>query len=508
MTATSKEQLRFRGHVVITGELECRSGLHVGGNRDSLTLGAADTPVARDPATQLPIVPGSSLKGRMRALLETLRGRVRFERGDTPAADEPDAIDLLFGVPSGRRRVGPTRLVVRDGMAIEPATVDWWRALDTDGVGTEVKAETAINRVTAAAHPRQIERVLAGSRFSLEFVLNVYDLWDDEERLIGDLLAALALLEDNYLGGHGSRGYGRVAIRLHEQPAVVTTRDYENGTRRSRPSGDLKTLDDIDAAAWVAAAGREAESRRLKQVYLKPRGRLPGELRSDTLFGLIAVGVREVHGREAVDRFLAPLFEEGAEPPLLLTSAFPYVTRDGARVHYFPAPIDRAAPGVRSLIEDRELLALVAGRDVESRSVEPGRPDGWFFLAQGRGETLLEGALGYLEQSGFGGRASSGGGAFEVELCEAEFLRTAQPGRARSAAVALPADAAGGERDRRRRGGRRGALPGLPSSGIHRSRPLPDRRAAQARGGDDDGGLGPPRHLLDARHVARRRSGG
>lgn len=252
--------LRFRGHVVIGGELECLSGVHVGGNRDALSLTGVDHPVARDPATGAPIVPGSSLKGRMRALLETLRGRVRYDRADTAPADEVDAIDLLFGT-RGAGRHGPTRLVVRDavpaGHGRERDTISWWEALDTDGLGTEVKAETSINRVTAAAMPRQVERVVAGSRFEVSLVLHVYDLWEDEERLLKDVLVALALVEDSYLGGHGSRGYGRVRFRLRENPAVTSAADYESGARRAEPTGEFKALADLDVDAWIAKA-REA----------------------------------------------------------------------------------------------------------------------------------------------------------------------------------------------------------------------------------------------------------
>lgn len=259
----SDRALNFRGHVVVGGELICRTGLHIGGNRDSLVIGGHDLPVARDPATRLPIVPGSSLRGRLRALLEMLRGQIRFESGASDGGGEPDPVALLFGRPSGRGSFGPTRLLVRDGLPVESdeitsgkrekSTLDWWRMLETDGLGTEVKAETSVNRVTAAASPRHVERVLAGSRFRLEFVLSVYDFWPDEERLLKDLLTALALLEDSYLGGHGSRGYGRVEVKLHEVPAVATAKDYESGRKKTAPGGELKALDEIDADQWIAS---------------------------------------------------------------------------------------------------------------------------------------------------------------------------------------------------------------------------------------------------------------
>ena len=86
----NRTSLNFRGHVVIGGALECRTGLHIGGNRDSLVIGGLDLPVLRDSASRLPVISGSSLKGRLRGLLEMLRGA-------GPPADGIDAIGLLFG---------------------------------------------------------------------------------------------------------------------------------------------------------------------------------------------------------------------------------------------------------------------------------------------------------------------------------------------------------------------------------------------------------------------------
>jgi CRISPR-associated protein Csm3 len=253
-TQESDRPLTFLGQVVVAGVLECRSGLHVGGNRDAVNLSGVEFPIARDPASRLPIIPGSSLKGRLRGLLELLRGKVRYERGNVRGGETPDSIDLLFG--SSARR-GPSRLVVRDAQPMNvdarDSTVAFWAALDTDGLGTEVKSEASLNRVTAAAQVRQVERVVAGSRFHLEFVLSVFDQREDEASLLKDVVIALQLLEDSYLGGHGSRGYGKVSVYLREHPAIATARDYESGRRKTVPGGDLKPLSEIDADAWVAA---------------------------------------------------------------------------------------------------------------------------------------------------------------------------------------------------------------------------------------------------------------
>jgi CRISPR-associated protein Csm3 len=258
----SSRPLTLRGQVFLSGVIVCESGLHVGGNRDAASLAAVELPVARDPATRLPIVPASSLKGKMRSLLELLRGKVRYERGQVVESGEVDAIELLFGAPSARRDCGPTRLVVRDAFPLErdghrDGTASFWSVLETDGLGTEVKAEASLNRVTAAAKARQVERVVAGSRFALEATVSIFDHREDEASLVKDVLIALALLEDSYLGGHGSRGYGRVKILLRDAPQVVRAADYEAGRRLRTPGGELRAIGEIDVDAYVGRA-REA----------------------------------------------------------------------------------------------------------------------------------------------------------------------------------------------------------------------------------------------------------
>ncbi|MFH0946529.1 MAG: hypothetical protein V2A76_15140 [Planctomycetota bacterium] len=175
----------------------------------------------------------------------------------------------------------------------------------------------------------------------------------------------------------------------------------------------------------------------MKQIYLRPRGGGRSSLRSDTLFGLITWGVREVYGAASVERFLAPIRREPPEAPLTITSAFPFIENSGERVHFFPRPLGEgcADPGSRSRwIEDRELLAFVTGHPLAeeprdgARSSAPFTAGGCFFLASGPSEHYLEAALGFLERFGFGGGGSHGQGAFDVELRDAEFLRLSHPG--------------------------------------------------------------------------------
>lgn len=168
----------------------------------------------------------------------------------------------------------------------------------------------------------------------------------------------------------------------------------------------------------------------MKQVYLRTRGRSPRELRSDTLFGLLSWGVREVYGRDTLERLLAPLDGDDPSPALRVSSAFPFEDAGDGHVHWFPRPVsgdvgDRSSPWV----EDRELLAFVSGREPPACGAPgPRAPAGRFFLAEGPAEAHLEAALGFLSRFGLGGGGSSGVGAFDFEIREAEFLRLARAG--------------------------------------------------------------------------------
>ncbi len=198
------------------------------------SVGGVDNPVIKDPITDLPYIPGSSLKGKLRSLLEWAR--------DTQAVKQPHSKHRIFGAcecgkcvvcrlfgvasddPEKRMKAGPTRLLVRDAFPTgyeailkgeEPhpdSTVGrWWEMLGV-GVGTELKTENFLDRITSEANPRTMERVPAGSEFQVEFVLDVYHA-DGDKELLQALAEAMALLEHSALGGSGSRGYGRVRFK-------------------------------------------------------------------------------------------------------------------------------------------------------------------------------------------------------------------------------------------------------------------------------------------------------
>lgn len=185
------------GKIKITADLTVLTGMHIGGSSIFSAIGSVDSPVMRDAITQLPIIPGSSLKGKMRTLLaRTIEQKIILPKPD----DDQNEIKRLFGTSS--KPIQKSRLQFADAFLSNKEKF-------TDIAVTEVKFENTISRTTAVANPRQIERVVRGSVF--EFVL-IYDI-DEEGEIEADfknMANALNLLQMDYLGGHGTRGYGKV----------------------------------------------------------------------------------------------------------------------------------------------------------------------------------------------------------------------------------------------------------------------------------------------------------
>ncbi len=192
--------------ILYTGTIVLKTGLHIGGTNAALNIGGPDKFVVRNPINNIPYIPGSSLKGKMRALVEIANGCVEVDRGKVGPSKDPDSVSgKLFGVATGSDNNRPSRLIVRDA----ELDVDACDFSNTDLPYTESKTEVAIDRVTAKANPRTFERVPAGAKFKLNMVLNVFE-GEDEKELKKTLKQAIELLEDDYLGGHGSRGYGQI----------------------------------------------------------------------------------------------------------------------------------------------------------------------------------------------------------------------------------------------------------------------------------------------------------
>jgi len=228
---TSQTELKLVGKLILEGVMTCETGLHVGAGKGSLEIGGSDNPVAKD-AFGRPYVPGSSLRGKIRSLLEQSSGaavpaelvylsrrkgqEVRIHQSDRP----DDEICLLFGRNPGRMervqgetletsQATPARLAVFDApLELDSITAQMRENLDDEL--TEVKSENAIDRITSQANPRTLERVPAGARFKIRFVMDV--LCDEDAPLFDRVIEGLRLLEDDSLGGGGSRGSGRVSF--------------------------------------------------------------------------------------------------------------------------------------------------------------------------------------------------------------------------------------------------------------------------------------------------------
>lgn len=187
--------------IFFTGEITLVTALHIGGSNTFMSIGGPDNFVIRNPLNNLPYIPGSSLKGKMRALVEIVNGCAKVGK-DREA-------NALFGMSAADNNSHPSRLIVRDSELNIQGMEKEFR--NTDMLYTESKTEVHIDRITSKANPRTFERVPAGAKFSLNMVLNIFDS-DDEKALKNTLNKAIELLQDDYLGGSGSRGYGQVKI--------------------------------------------------------------------------------------------------------------------------------------------------------------------------------------------------------------------------------------------------------------------------------------------------------
>ena len=203
--------MQLEKKIIYNGEILLLTGMHIGGTNTAMSIGGPDNFVIRNPISGLPYIPGSSLKGKMRALTEIFDGSA--EKGK-PCTDSTKPAGLLFGTSAGQDGGQPSRLIVRDAPLNKEKAAAW--ESQTDLPFTESKTEVTIDRITSRAMPRTFERVPAGAVFNFSMVLNVFQ-GEDEELLKKTLKRAVALLEDDYLGGHGSRGYGQVKITF-EQP--------------------------------------------------------------------------------------------------------------------------------------------------------------------------------------------------------------------------------------------------------------------------------------------------
>ena len=189
--------------IEITGKITLLSGMHIGTSGDFSPIGAVDSVVVRDPMTQQPIIPGSSIKGKMRSLLAATQTDSLW----MPKIDqEPAMLKRLFG--TGGKEICRSRLQFFD-LFLDSKSVERLKQADTDLYLTEIKFENTINRITSVANPRHLERVPAGAEFVFRLVYIVEDT-DEFAADIEMLGKGIRLLQIDYLGMGGSRGNGRI----------------------------------------------------------------------------------------------------------------------------------------------------------------------------------------------------------------------------------------------------------------------------------------------------------
>jgi CRISPR-associated protein Csm3 len=264
------KRIELLGRIFVCFEIQAVTGLHIGGSDTGIEIGGVDKIVIRDRLTNRPYIPGSSLRGKMRSLLEKYGGleqNQRIGQGYIHSCTDKNIyatcrVCRTFGVPgergSGENGFGtPARLVVRDVLLTDESAEELTKSRRTDLPFTEVKTEVSIDRVTSAANPRQLERVPAGARFGqAELVYSVYDGDECDPEQDVDFLRVvvegLQLLEDDYLGGQGARGSGKVS--LHDIAVTARSKGDYLGTPTTL-GGPYATLGDLVAGLGTVQAG-------------------------------------------------------------------------------------------------------------------------------------------------------------------------------------------------------------------------------------------------------------
>lgn len=206
--------LELKKYCSLTANLICKTGLKVGGSEASMSIGGTENPIIKG-SRDIPYIPGSSLKGKLRSLLEYRYKKVS-ERGTPCGCGRPDCpVCYMFGPHRNpNHELGPTRIIVRDAYLSPKSQGDWENARKEGVEFIETKTETMVNRrtgIAASGSLRTQERVPAGTEFVLNINLRIFD--DDNSDNMKKLVEeALSYLQQDTLGGSGTRGYGWVEV--------------------------------------------------------------------------------------------------------------------------------------------------------------------------------------------------------------------------------------------------------------------------------------------------------
>lgn len=213
---------------IIKGYILLKSGLHIGGSEAGIHIGGIDNPVIKNPLTNMPYIPGSSIKGKMRFLLEHSEKLVKDDaRGIVPIYFSGNKVAIIFGHLNHKDNLTyPTRVIFRDSQIIGAIkdfneenitkekierSIDQIK-IDMGSDFVEAKSECVINRLTGTAKDgglRTIERISAGTVFDFEISLRAFKEGEMEENF-NLIKKGLKLIENDALGGSGSRGSGKI----------------------------------------------------------------------------------------------------------------------------------------------------------------------------------------------------------------------------------------------------------------------------------------------------------
>jgi CRISPR-associated protein Csm3 len=206
---------QFLGKLFLNGKIAVQTGLHIGGSRETGEIGGMDNPVIKT-VNGFPYIPGSSLKGKMRCSLERAEGKKGTRNEGGPCGCGKCLVCLLFGSHSSDDdKKTLSRLCVRDAWFDIEDFEKKFPALVEEKVFTEEKMENIIDRIKgSASNPRTLERVPAGTNFNFEMVLNIFDNDRDQiDQIIRFFIKGIRMVEDEYLGGSGTRGSGKVRFQ-------------------------------------------------------------------------------------------------------------------------------------------------------------------------------------------------------------------------------------------------------------------------------------------------------
>lgn len=211
----------------IEATIELVTGMRVGGSTDIIEIGGNDSPVVRNPLSKELYIPGSSIKGKMRMLMEWVEGKIDNNGNVHTCSDPSCPVCRIFGrgaKESEEAKSGPTRIAVKDAYLTKKSRERLEELKNRTGLDTEWKYENNINRLTSAATPRNSERIPAGISFKFNVSYKVLDMEDDgnlDEGLFEHVvLRALKGLEIEGIGGGVSRGNGQIKfieLKINEE---------------------------------------------------------------------------------------------------------------------------------------------------------------------------------------------------------------------------------------------------------------------------------------------------